>query len=343
MTVTVNADLNLIEDADLMLASMAQQPLLAALQNLNFLYADHKPALASLMPMTARYVDSAKAYIFGVIPSADGIKYAFQHRFWVPVQFDMEIKIETNTGTNPASGWTVIYTADHTLAANVLTTVTITDEVIAANITMIRVTYTQDEESYIPHHILMYPDADNPAADTGSDYPSGFQPFDDGMLSTGQHAPIHTELVDRCKTSALALYRDRRQMVFSMLTESSTNDPGVSSANDAANKLPFSNPYATLRAIMPGAPDTTTIDLRCLASVSGGATADLVKIQQVGHPKAAAVTLDATGLLVSDTLTVYPMQDGLARFVDLRISVKATTGNTTCIHSLVGWPQLVGA
>ena len=343
MTVTVNADLNLIEPVDLIVPEMAQQPLLAALQNLNFLYADHRPALASLMPMTERYVVEPKAYVFGVIPSADGIKYGFNHRFWVPVEFDMEIKVETNTGTNPASGWSAIYTADHTLAANVLTTVSHTGLVIAANITMLRVTYTQDDDeaSFIPHHILVYPDADNPAANTGSDYPSGFAPFDDGLLASGQHAPIHTELIDRCKTSALALYRDRRQMVLSILSESSANTPGRSDSHDITQ--PYVWPMATLRCVMPGAPDATTIDLRCLASVSAGATAAVVRVEQIAESKAIATDLAGTGQLVSGTLVVYPQGSGLTRFVDLRVSLKATAGNYTYLHSLVGWPQLVGA
>ena len=342
MTVTVPADLILTEPPDLILPEMGQEPLFSALKNLNFLYANHKPALASLMPMADRYLDAAKAFIFGVIPSADGIKYSFQHRFWVPVQFDIEIKMETNTGTNPASGWSTIYTDDHTLAANVLTTVTINDEVIAANVTMIRVTYTPpDEEAYIPHHILMYPDPDNPVADTGSDYPSGFVPFDDGMFTNAQKAPVHTELIDRCKTSALSLFRDRRQMAFSILSESGASTAGQS---DVADRLySYARPMATLRCVMPGAPDETVLDLRCLASVSAGATAAVVRVEQFNEAKSLATDFAGTGLLVSGTITVYPKGSGLTRFVDLRVSLKATTGNTTYIHSLVGWPQLVGA
>tara|TARA_R110000868_G_scaffold94111_4_gene259955 strand:+ start:1474 stop:2514 length:1041 start_codon:yes stop_codon:yes gene_type:complete len=325
-----------------MVPAMAANPLGVALENTNHLYRHFCPPLVDALPMLASGLSRATSWTFGVMPSADGLRYEFQHRFLPSFASatPLAVQVWTNTGTDPAVGWASIYGPTTTAASvsGVPQTHTHT-AVVGASARMMRVQYTAPAGVYQPWHILVRPDANPAAVPFVAPFgitSSGFRVWDSALLSaTG--GPVNTEMVDRCRRNSIAVLTDRRQNVMALLQED-----GVSGT--AKHVAPSTSLAATdwvlvgkARAFIPWQ-SGYTLQLRVLASVSGGATtANRVQVSVSGG--ASAPLFAASGQLISGTLTLQgDSQAGNSEDFEIRVR-RGDAATTTRLHSVMAFWQ----
>lgn len=322
-----------------MVPYMAANPLGVALENGNHLYRHFCPPLVDALPMLAAGLSRATSWTFGVLASADGLRYEFQHRFlpYFTNATPLAVQVWENTGTDPTVGWASIYGPTTTAASVAGTPQTHTHTaVISSGARMLRVAYTAPAGVYQPWQILVRPDA-NPAAvpfvGPFGITASGFRVWDSALLSAAG-GPVNTEMVDRCRRNAVSVLTDRRQNVLAFLQED-----GVSGT--AKHVAPSTSQAATDwvlvgkgKAFIPWQ-SGYTLEVRVLASVSGGATtADRVQVSVAGGLSALYA---ATGQLVSGTFN--GLGDSLAgNSEDFEIRVRrGDAATTTSLHSVMGF------
>lgn len=338
MTITTPNSIQVTDDGDLIVPAMSSEPLQTALENLNFLWKWHRPPLIDLCPTLDSTVGAGRwTVIVPIIPSADGIRYAFQARLMPSATSTLTITVDYTT-TASMSSWTNIYSSTPATTAATLLTQTDFDMVIPASAVALRLDYQLATGTLYLHHVVVVPGAGDASSGITN---SGFVPFDDGLLSsTG--APIHTELLDRMKLSTLSILRDRRQNAFSFAQKSS-GTPVVVATNTGFGGLPV------VRAWFPFQGPTVQVEWRVLADVSAGADTDLVQIKQVGHAKGEIRTFDASGSIESGSqvvagggtstnpMTLHLQGSGAMRYADLELSAKATSGNSTYVRAAMAW------
>jgi len=318
------------------LPAMAQEPLLVALKNCNYLMQWHRPPLVTHCYTADDALTRTSIYIVPVIPSADSLRYNFEHRF-VCSSGSQSVTVtvdETATYAGGATTWSNIYSQAVTSDATGgdLTTHTKTLQAIASTTTALRVTYTAPAAgSRNDHHLLVYPAPGTTVAGllTGS----GATPFDDGLLAHADKGAVHTEWINRCKVTASAVLRDRKQCALSFLQDE-TNQTYQHSLLGADTFYPL----PTARVWLPNQGPVCTVDLRVLASVDGGVSSDLIRVRQAGGvPGAASVTFDALNAVESAQLALTMQGDGLMRYADVEIAVAHTAGNKTRIKAVTGY------
>lgn len=312
---------------------MAAEPLLTALQNLAEVYQYHCPAILSVCP-TAPTDVRPPYFVMPIKPSADGLPYTVRLIFVTPANDLADVDVWYTTDyTGDTTTWTHL-DGDTGLA-------TVEDEatvwegggVIPADAEAIKVFADADESNLVLHHVLVAPnwDAIDPPAGVTD---CGFVAFDDTMI-TGTGAPIHTEHVNRCKLSALAVLRDRWQCAYSYCAQGSgTTDYQASVAVIVGTPavrlwLPYQGPDVTLHVAV-------------IADVSGGgSTSGLVRLAQVNVEQLdwEAGWLDAdTGVQIG-TLQVKLQGEPAARYADLQMQVKGNGTGTTRVRSVIAWWQ----
>jgi hypothetical protein len=330
MAINPQTDVQIASKAALTLPSMVKQPLLDALENLNYLWSHHSPQLVDVCPnpnSTGR-----DGYILPLIPSADGIEYTFEHRLMPDTTSSVDIVVEYHTDLTLAGAWTPLYNVSPGTTANALLTEVDTGRPIPGDAVALRVEYTAanplTEEVY-PHHLLVYPAPGNPTA--GIKAGSGHIPFDDGLLNGAAGAAVHTEFLNRCKTSTLALLRDRWQNCLSFV-QLSTGVPlvGVFAQTDM-QALPF------VRAWFPYQGPDIQITLFVLGDVTAGADTDMIQVRQVGVPDGETKTFHANGEIGTKTMTLHLQGEGAMKYADLEIGAKATAGNWIYPRSVMGF------
>ena len=338
MTITTNGSVAVTGDSALLVPAMAATPLQTALENLNYLYKWHRPALVDYCP-TADDLQTRNTFVIPIIPSVDGMRYTFQHRLVAANTSTVAIKVEYTT-TAAMTVWSSIYTdaAVATTAATLLVN-SKADQVIPADAVALRVDYDMAAGFLYCHQILVLP---GPAAPTAGILTSGFVLFDDGMLAAAG-APVHTELVNRCKLSTLAVLRDRYQCAFSFGQKDGAVLIPTPSFLPPADTDWFALP--TVRAWFPWQGPDVTVEWRALATVSGGATTSLVRVRQVNVTNGevrvfaadgaiqAGAQIVAGGGVSTDAMTLHLQGDGAMRYADLELSGRATAGNQTSVRA----------
>ena len=323
----VPGDLSIVKASQYLSPPADEEPLRTILKNANWLYAKYQPPLVNVVWTAVSVADRSTQFIVPILPSADGLSYTFRHMVqaltFVPANEPLSITVEEWTG----AVWSSLESTGYTIAASDNTWITYShDDPIDATATMLRITYDRDNSSeYTPGSLLVYP---NPGAVGAGKKTSGFWPFDNGLL-TAAGAPLNVEHHNRASRNAAAVLADRAQMVASFAQESTAGAVRWTSAMTplaAGQWVKFGRAVATF----PGQRDPL-LQVRVIASVSAGATADLVMLRQVGG---AAVALDATGSVDAGTLLLDLDAAGTdgAR-AELEIYVRATAGNTTYLHA----------
>lgn len=332
--ITPPASFQAAEAWRLMLPKMAAQPLQLALEDLNFLWQWHRPQLVSLAPHMSGAVSRASEYHCPIVPSQDGLPYTFEHRLACSAASQtITVGVDyCTTYAGAGTAWTALYsTAVGTSAtAGGLTTVQHGPYTLPASAVVLRFTYSSPAAgTRTDHHILGYP---TPAAATAGIQASGFVPFDDGLLTHADGGAVHTEWLNRLKASSVAVLRDRHQMALSFAQEFSTTP--FASRTDKTAWWPM--PAGKVR--LPW--QTGTINLRVMAigGVSGGATADLLRVGQLGGP-GQSVLLAADGTVSSATLQCIVQGQGADAHVVLQPAYRTTTGNTTRPFTVVALYQ----
>jgi hypothetical protein len=334
MAITTPATIGIATPSSLWLPDVAIQPLRAALENINYLMQYHRPPLVSHCYTAEDALTRASSYIIPVIASADSLRYTFEHRFTcsaasqsVTVTVD-----ETATYAGGATTWSNIYSQAVTTSGSAggLTTHTKTLQPITSTTTALRITYTAPASgSRNDHHVIAYP---APAAPSAGLMPSGATPFDDGLITSADLAAVHTEWINRCKVTASAVLRDRKQIALSFLQDETSQAYTHDSIGTAFHALP------AVRVWLANQGPAVTLDLRVLASVDGGLGTDLIRIRQSGGvPGAVSTIFDASGSIESGTLALVMQGDGLMRHADIEIAVARTAGNRTRLKSVSGF------
>jgi hypothetical protein len=323
-----------------MLPKMAKQPLVKLLEDLNYLYVYHRPPLASVCLTTAGALTRAAVFVIPVTPSADGFIYGLESRIYCSAACNLSLTIDycTTYAYNSGAPWTNIvdHTGAHAVVVGGAGLVTQVDTAaIPANATALRLTVSVDTGNATPHHLLAYPSPDAPTVAT---YPSGFVLFDDGLLASGQHAPITTEHLNRCRVSPDAIRRDRWQNLFSWCQEEvQANCRGV------LDNLADATHFPRIRCYLPGqavaANGSVTVTVKAIVTTDDTTqTGSAVLIQDVVSGAGVyfnAETTTGTITVQSATMSVAPQGQGLMRYVDLELSGLTAAGKKTYIHAVM--------
>lgn len=327
MTVTPPSGIQITKGSGLYLPAMAAEPLLTALENCNYLLQYHRPPLVSVCYTATDALTRQSIYIVPVIPSADDLRYTFEHRI-VCSSASQAITItvdETATYAGAGTSWSNIYSQGITSngTGGLLTTQVDTDKTVDKTTTALRITYTAPAAgNRNDHHVLAYPSP--AAASAGILTGSGAVPFDDGLISGADRAAVHTEWINRCKTTAVAVLQDRKQNCLSFVQDESTRAYNWITPVDSFKPLPPG------RIWLPHQSGPVTVDLRVLATmVTPGAGPQRVRIRQTGTQAGETVFFAADGAVKSGTITLQVKGEGAQRYADVEIAVRRVGAETS--------------
>lgn len=335
MAFVTPATVNIAKEYELLLPHMKRYTLDRALQNVNHSWKHFRPALVSVAPTAEVALPRASEYHIPVLPSADGLQYSFEVRFACSAASqNVTVSVDYTTAyvAGGASVWTAIC-SDVVVSDGVggrLTTHQKANQVIPATAVALRVMLTAPAAgTRDDHHILAWP---TPGDAVSGIQPSGFVSYDDTMMTSADRAAVHTEWVNRCKYSTVALLRDRRQCAYSFAQEYRTLPRWKST--DAT----FWRPLPPVRIWLPGQTGTVTLAARVIAEVDAGATADLVRLRQIGTAgEGKSVLFDASGAIESAGLEVKILGSGLLAYVDVELAIRTTTTHTTRVFAAMAW------
>lgn len=334
MAITTPTGLQVVDAWRLLLPKMAVQPLKMAMENINGLWRWHRPQVASLAPHMSGVVARASEYHFAIEPSVDGLQYTFEHRFACSgISQAVTIGVDyCTTYAGGATAWTAIYSSAETSSGTggEMTRKTHANYVIPATAVALRVTYTAPAAgTRKDHHVLAYPTPGDAVAGIQA---SGFVPFDDTLLNHADGGAVHTEWINRCKRSSVALLRDRKQMAFSWVQEYSTTPKEARTDKTAWWPMPAQ------RVRLPYQSGTVNLSASAIAAVTAGTTADLVRLAQLGGP-GKSVLFAADGTVQHQTLQCLIDGTGADAGVTLQAAYRTTSGNTTRPFSVVAYYQ----
>lgn len=340
--VTPSADLTITPAEDLIFRPMAEAPLDAALGNVNWLWLYHRPPLVDACPMIGSGISRTSYVVIPIVAADDAtdMRYDVRTVAITSAAANLTVTLEYCTAYTglAASGtpttWTNIFTQATATGAGTVTVQTKTAQSIPATAVALRWTVSVSVGTYELHHLSALP---APTAIPTGVRPSGFVPYDDGISAlTG--APMHTELLNRCRGSAISVLRDRRIMRMCLAADETQANCAASETDKTALAA---WPQVTIG--FPYAGETVDLAVYALATVSAGSSAGLIEVRQVaepGLPVTGSITLaasgtDGSGGIKTDTLTVRPVGQGLARRATLDVRSKTTAGNDLHIHALV--------
>ena len=337
MTITTPNTIQVSSESELWIPEMAQHPLQRALENVNYLMKWHRPPLASVCYTNTAELTRSAVYVVPIFPSADaldGMRYSAQHRFICSSASQaVTISIDSTTSYTGVTTTWVNLTSDAATSDGVggaLSTHTQADFTIATAAEALRITYTAPAAgNRTDHHLLVYP---SPAAPTVGIAASGATPFDDGLIADGDDAPVHTEWINRCKATSVAVLTDRKQNCLSFVQEETSYRylwDGL-----AADKY---YPLPPVRIWFPNQGPSTTLDVLALATVDGGVTTDLVRVRQTGKPASLTSFYDAGGGIQAGTLKLELQGTGLMVWADVEVAVKRETGQETRFIALMAY------
>lgn len=329
MTISTGGNIQITAQQALVNPAMDQWPLRTALENINYLWKWHRPPLVDLCPTTDPLQGRATIAI-PIIPSVDGLPYKADLCIWATAAttFTGTIKYCTSY-TGLGTTWTSWKSVSGGVSAAVLTLWNTTAGTLPATAVALQVDVQVAAGAVRVDHVLVYP---APGDAVAGIQPSGFVPFDDGMISaTG--SPIHTEHINRCKTSSLAVLRDRVQAAFSFAQVEGNAVDYDRSGSAGWRALPMARLWLPYQS-------KATLLWRVIASTSGGTTTDVVRVRQLGvfDPMAVLPTFDADRTIQTAVMEVTPQGSGAMRYVDLALEAeRAGVSDSTRIHSAMAW------
>ena len=200
--------------------SMTAKPLLAGLNDINYLWLHHTPALASAVPVGAG--DSrARRYEIPVIPSKDGLDYTLQLRLGAPdADASASVQVDATEDESDSPSWTTLVssTATGTVSAGSWLTWEATVTLTAAmRSLMIRISHTDDSTDLLLSHVLLVP-APAAVVDCGGDGSSRFCPYSSKYIADAD-GPVSTWHLEIMRRAAVALLLDRLPAAFSLVTD----------------------------------------------------------------------------------------------------------------------------
>lgn len=331
MAIVTPADLVPVPVDSIALSNVAGK-LATVLQNTNYLYRYHRPAVLSVAYWCEYDISGRSArFTMPFKPSADSLYYDFRHHVMVTslaAGATLTVNIEVHV---PVAGWVAAASDTVAVGAGADQNIVVDHHAaIGPSVDLVRVTYSTTAISFTPHHLLAYPFGVPP---TVGIKPSGFVPFDDGILTGAVGGAVHTEFLERAQQNALALLRDRAQCAFAFVQEDDhtkmvTKPDGTVSLNWTV--------FPTARVGFSGQSGQLTLEVAMLCNVSRGTVHNnLVKLYQVGGK---SCTCAADGNLHTTTLEVSVDGGALDAFADLELCAKpADALGQTWVYAVVAW------
>jgi hypothetical protein len=309
------------------LPPLAVEPLRAIMRNINAVWLYHQPPHIQAMPADDYHAGVTSAeYVIPISPSADGLPY-FAELALTPLVTVTRDYYYSTTGAISGS-WTSIGSYTGSTGASGIVQESLS--AIPAGSRAIKVSLSS-ASAFFPMSIVIYP---RPTSIPAGVQPSGFTPYDDGILEGAAGAPLHQELLDRCRRSPLAVWHDRLQCGLSLVCEHNER------ANHAARSFGATVwRLGAARIRLPGYAGPTTFKIRAIAEHSGAAPVSDVVTVRLSGVNAASVTLDATKQTETDTITVTPAGTGIEAYVDAEITITNGGSGNTYLHSLCIWPE----
>jgi hypothetical protein len=180
--------------------------------------------------------------------------------------------------------------------------------------------------------LLLYPQADAPTSGVRT---STYVASDDGLLTTAT-AAIHTEWLNRCKSSPIALLQDRKQCAYSYV-QIEGNSVAYSCTSPDFTQLPVG------RLWLPYQTGDVTLHCRVIASAASGTVTDRVRFGSAGQDIADRATFDADRTIQSATLVAATTGDPGMEYVDLVLEAKqSSTPANVRVHAVMVWWEPMG-
>jgi hypothetical protein len=286
MTITTPSTFEVVTQQALATAALTKEPLHTIARRLNYLWRRHRPAHVAVSPTTETMTRDTIVEV-GVDPSVDGLLYAFTHRARILTTGTMAITVEAWDGAS----WATIYGPSSTATTGSTWFEHAHSTTIAAGTRRLRVTYAHGTDTYWVSDLHAVP---APTTTPSTPQTSGFAAYDDGQLAaTG--APIHAELLNRCKASAVAVLQDRKHCVLSF-AQDRTTPRFAGQVTQSPGSLFTGSPYQLLgrgRCELPGNLGAAVLTLHVHGKTTGGGTTATLTIRQVGATHAdSSATFD---------------------------------------------------
>jgi hypothetical protein len=319
-----------VDPADFINPARQHEPLKTTLSNLGYLWKHHSPPLVSMAPTQG--VSRATLH-YPIHPSADGLEYTFQFRVVGDtdgMNLTMLVKSTTSyTGRTTTWDTTVINAVTTITTGNVLKLVEVSATIASTAVALeFSLTTATMGASLIVHHILVFPE---PTTVPAGKQTSGAVLYDDSMFE-GAGAAIHTELLNRCKTTPLMILKDRWQQCFSFCQDGPTNPQPDLPLTATSELLQVFTPM-----IFTSKPGQSRMVLRIyvIATVSSGTNTNRVQLLLQSNAQAWMGYLNADGTI---KYADFVFDDLNSNDIYAKISICApSAGTKTFLHAISGY------
>ena len=327
------ASITVAKPSDFILPEFDVEPLVTALENVNAVYLYHQPAMIQGLPADdyAGAGTAGATYLLPVIPSADGLPYTFQLATTAATTITRTYYESSDTTISGATYSSIGTVTGSSGASGIVADGPYT---IAATTRHLKIVFDAAPSTMYPEAICVYP---TPAASVPAPTAAGFVAYDDGLYDTATGAPIHKELLDRCRKSTLAVWHDRKQCGFSLFCNTDPDgDEGETHMIEIGSTDSITMPIARMR--LPGYMASARMTAKAIGISAGATVTDGITITLKGDDT-AVIELDASGAVVSGSASVTPTGDDLARYVDVSVELSGESIAAFELHSLIIWPE----
>lgn len=311
------------------LPPLAVEPLRTIMRNINAVWLYHQPPHIQAMPANEYHAGVTSAeYVIPISPSADGLPYFAELALSPLVTVTRDYYYSATGAITAGATWTSIGSYTGSTGASGIVQDSLS--AIPAGSRAIKVQLSS-ASSFFPQAIVVYP---RPTSIPAGVQPSGFVAYDDGILEGAAGAPLHQEMLDRCRRSPLAVWHDRLQCGLSLVCEINdrTNHPAKAGGTTVWR-------LGAVRIRLPGYGGPTRFRVSAIAQHSGAAPVSDVVTVRLSGVDAASVSLDATAQTETATITVTPAGTGIEAYVDAEIEIRSGGSGTTYLHGLCIWPE----
>ncbi len=317
--------------AAFVLPPFAKSPIENALNNVNAAWLYHTPPLVQCLPADdyGSTETAGATYLIPVTPSADALPYRFKVAADASITLTRTYYVSSDTTLSGATYTSIGTATGSTGGDGIVSDGTYT---IPANTTHLKIVLAAATTCF-PQAILIYPE---PATVPEGEQASGFVAYETDALNDSG-APLHKELFDRCRKSALAVWHDRKQNCFSLVANSAPDeDEGENHVAAVLSTVTRTAPKGRVR--LPGYAAATRFSIKAIAETSAGTVSGAITVSITGEDS-ASVTLDASGAVVSTSATVTPAGAGLAAYVDVSVTLSGKDTSSVFLHSLMIYPE----
>jgi hypothetical protein len=290
MAITIPASPIIVTPDQVQFRKLDEDPMHSLLQDCNWLYANHSPALVNLA-----FTGDATAshdYVFPMPASADGLTYKMFVNWYASASANITTKLyEAAASSNPGGGWGTQIMADTTASGGAGNQWVSATGTIASTTNFGKLEVVPSTGNVQVHSVIIFPDTI--ASISAGAKSSGFVPYDSAALND-QYGAIHVEYGNRIATNVRSVLRDRRQAIFGHCDDVTSAKIAYASKNTGSSQvIGFAGAHL---AGQKGA----TVTVRARANKASGAGTATLHVAELGgeYVDLAVDDADNTGTLV---------------------------------------------